>query len=92
MKPSRERIVVVTVATVEVIAVAAVVLAAEIATNASRGGKMLLRGKVELGKRGNRVFSLPTYPISLSPCYFLPAGVSFNFNRSLPRMISTSYS
>jgi hypothetical protein len=36
------------VATVEVIAVAAVVIAAEIATNASRGGKTV-------GKTGNRV-------------------------------------
>jgi hypothetical protein len=75
MKLSRERIAVaevVTVATVEVIAVVvAVVIAAEIASNASRGGKKLCGEK---GKRvkGNRasLSGIPSYfPFTLLPFY-----------------------
>ena len=93
MKLSRERIVVaegITAATVEVIAVAAVVIAEEIATNASRGGKKALRGNREKGnmEKSDAVSSISSF----SPFYLLAAGVSFNFKRSLPRMISTSYS
>ncbi len=86
-----------TVATVGVIAVAAVVIAAEIATNASRGGKKRY-GKRGMGKNGNgaepeAVGDIPSNsPFALFPSYFLADGVSFNFKRSLPRMISTSYS
>src|SRR6266850_5957530 len=98
MKPSQEKIAAAAAAAaVGVVMVAAVVaIAAATAVNASHAGnKAGKRKKVKAkskatGSRGDACFE--TFDFYLLPSYFLAAGVIFSFSRSVPRIISISYS